>query len=122
MLCPAELRDRWRRYNRISLGSQMRKFFTFYFGKNHLISFRDFNGLRATEVLGNRCSIRLSYGTKYLIILRNSILPFHKIGCLLPFCYPIVFLRRRWCSASLSARSTLFRRRPACQATRGYTD
>ena len=42
----------------------MREIFHVLFtGKNHRISARNFKDLRARAVLGNRCSIRLSYGT-----------------------------------------------------------
>ena len=66
MLYPAELRDRWRRYNRIGLGVANPEIFHVLFtAKNPRISVRNFKDLRARAVLGNRCSIRLSYGTMF---------------------------------------------------------
>jgi hypothetical protein len=44
---------------------------------------------RATFGLGNRCSIRLSYGTKRLIILENLVQIFSWKRRLLPVCYPL---------------------------------
>jgi hypothetical protein len=63
------------------------------------------------------CDLRFRKPLLYPAELRDQVLDnfekfdlgrFCKYGCLLPFCYPIVFARRRWSSASLSARSTLF--------------
>ena len=47
-------------------------------------------------MLGNRCSIRLSYGTKYLIILRNSILAVSQI-----WVFATILLPNRFCTAPL---------------------
>jgi hypothetical protein len=65
VLCPAELRDRWSRYNHIKMGTQkvMRNLHVSFTGKNCQFLNNNFKCLRARAVLGNRCSIRLSYGT-----------------------------------------------------------
>ena len=45
----------------------MQKFYVLFTQKIRQIYICNFNDLRATDELGNRCSIRLSYGTGSLI-------------------------------------------------------
>jgi hypothetical protein len=69
VLYPAELRDRWGRYKRIGLAAANGGIFHVLFtGKNPRILTCNFNYLRAHAVLGNRCSIRLSYGTSEVFV------------------------------------------------------
>ena len=77
MLYPAELRDRWSRYKRIGCGGgKSGNFSRFIYGKKSSAFLRNFKDLRALAVLGNRCSIRLSYGTVREISLSQWLLAF----------------------------------------------